>query len=98
MLHLHVLNASTERDLDAAFANLVQLRTGGLVIGSDTFFLSRSRQLAALAVRNAVAAIFETREFVAAGGLRSYGGSFGESYRSVGFCAARIVGRGKKVR
>ena len=94
-LHLHVLHASTERDLDAAFANLVQLRTGGLVIGSDTFFLSRSRQLATLAVRHAVAAIFETREFVAAGGLISYGGSFTDSYRSVGVYTARIL-KGEK--
>jgi putative ABC transport system substrate-binding protein len=94
-LHLHVLHASTERDLHAAFANLVQLRTGGLVIGSDTFFLSRSRQLAALAVRHAVAAIFETREFVAAGGLMSYGGSFADSYRSVGVYTARIL-KGEK--
>ena len=61
------------------------------MIGSDTLFLSRSRQLATLAVRHAVAAIFETREFVAAGGLISYGGSFTDSYRSVGVYTARIL-------
>ena len=72
---LHVLHASTERDFDTAFATLAQLRAGGLVIGGDAFFNSRSEQLAALAVRHAVPAIFQFREFAAAGGLMSYGGS-----------------------
>ena len=60
-LELHVLNASTERDFDAVFAKLSQLRAGGLVIGAGPFFTSRSEQLAALAVRHAVPAIFQDR-------------------------------------
>ena len=59
-LELHVLNASTERDLDGAFAKLIQLRAGGLVIGPGAFFTSRTEQLAALAVRHAVPAIHES--------------------------------------
>jgi putative tryptophan/tyrosine transport system substrate-binding protein len=67
-LELHVLNASSERDFDAVFANLVQLRVGGLVIGGNALFISRQEQLAALAVRHAVPAVFENRQFVAAAG------------------------------
>ncbi len=68
-LQLHVLQASTEDDFDTVFANLVKLRVGGLVIGSDIFFVSRIEQLAALTVRHAVPAIFQYREFAASGGL-----------------------------
>jgi putative ABC transport system substrate-binding protein len=70
-LRLHVLYASTERDFDAAFANLVQVRAGGLVIGQDVFFASQMEQLAALALRHAVPTIYQFRDFVAAGGLMS---------------------------
>jgi putative tryptophan/tyrosine transport system substrate-binding protein len=94
-LELHVLNASSERDFDAVFANLIQLRAGGLVIGAGPFFASRSEQLAALAVRHAVPAVFEYREFVAAGGLMSYGGSITDTYRLAGVYAARIL-KGEK--
>jgi ABC-type uncharacterized transport system substrate-binding protein len=94
-LHLHVLNASTERDFDAVFANLIQLRAGGLVIGPDAFFAARSEQLAALAVRHAVPAVFENREFVAAGGLVGYTGSIADAYRLAGVYAARIL-KGEK--
>jgi putative ABC transport system substrate-binding protein len=94
-LHLHVLNASTERDFDGAFANLIQLRAGGLVIGSDAFFTSRSEQLAALAVRHAVPTVYEARGFVAAGGLVSYSGSIADAYRLAGVYAARIL-KGEK--
>jgi putative tryptophan/tyrosine transport system substrate-binding protein len=73
-LELHVLNASSERDFDAVFANLIQLRAGGLVISAGPFFASRSKQLAALALRNAVPTIYQYREFSAAGGLMSYSG------------------------
>jgi putative ABC transport system substrate-binding protein len=71
-LQLHVLHASTERDLDSAFATLDKLRAGALVIGSDAFFNNRSELLAALTLHHAVPAIFQFREFVAAGGLMSY--------------------------
>jgi putative ABC transport system substrate-binding protein len=90
-LQLHVLRASTEQDFDTVFASVSQLRAGGLVISSDSFFFSRSDQLAALAVRHAVPTIFGFREFVAAGGLMSYGGSLTESFRWVGVYAGRIL-------
>jgi putative ABC transport system substrate-binding protein len=73
-LQLHVLHASTERDLDVVFANLIQLRAGGLVIGNDAFFSSQLEQLAALAIRHAVPTVYQFREFAAAGGLIAYGG------------------------
>jgi putative ABC transport system substrate-binding protein len=95
-LQLHVLRASTEQDFDTVFASVSQLRAGGLVISSDSFFFSRSDQLAALAVRHAVPTIFGFREFVAAGGLMSYGGSLTESFRWVGVYAGRIL-KGEKL-
>ena len=94
-LQLRIVHASTERDFDTVFANLAQLRPGALVIGTDGFFISRSEQLAALAVRHAVPAVFENREFVAAGGLMSYGGSLPDAYRLAGVYAARIL-KGEK--
>jgi putative tryptophan/tyrosine transport system substrate-binding protein len=94
-LQLHVLNASTERDFDAVFAKLIQLRAGGLVIAPDAFFISRSEQLGALALRHAVPAIFQYREFAAAGGLMSYGGSRTDAYRQVGVYTGRIL-KGEK--
>ncbi len=94
-LQLHILNASTERDFDTVFATLVQLRAGALVIGPDTFFISRSEQLAALTLRHAVPAITQFREFAAAGGLMSYGGSFTESSRQFGVLTGRVL-RGEK--
>jgi putative tryptophan/tyrosine transport system substrate-binding protein len=90
-LQLHVLNASTERDFDAVFAGLIQLRAGGLVIAPDAFFISRSEQLATLALRHAVPAIFQYREFAAAGGLISYGGSRTDAYRQVGVYTGRVL-------
>jgi putative ABC transport system substrate-binding protein len=94
-LEIRVLHASTERELDSAFATVVQLRAGALVIGNDSFFNSRSEQLAALVVRHAVPTIFQTREFAAAGGLMSYGGSITDSYRQVGVYTGRIL-KGEK--
>ena len=94
-LQLHVLHASTERDFETTFATLVQLRAGALVIGSDAFFINRSELLAALALRHVVPAIFQFREFVAAGGLMSYGGSIRDDYRLVGIYAGRIL-KGEK--
>jgi putative ABC transport system substrate-binding protein len=95
-LRLHVLYASTERDFDAAFATLVEVRAGGLVIGQDAFFASRSEQLAVLALRHAVPAIYQYREFVAAGGLMSYVGSGTDSgWRQAGVYTGRIL-KGEK--
>jgi putative ABC transport system substrate-binding protein len=90
-LELHVLNASTDRDFDAAFTNVVQLRAGGLVIASDPFFIGRSEQLATLTVRHAVPTIFETHEFAVAGGLLSYGADITDTYRLAGVYTGRIL-------
>lgn len=76
-LQLHVLNASSDRDFDTVFATLAQLRVGALVIAPDAFFISRGEQLGVLTARHAVPAITQFREFAAAGGLMSYGGSYG---------------------
>jgi putative ABC transport system substrate-binding protein len=90
-LKLQVLNASTDRDFDTVFTILARQRPGALVIGADIFFISRSQQLAALAVRYAIPASFYFREFVVAGGLMSYGGSFTEAHRQVGVYVGRIL-------
>ena len=93
-LELHILNASTEGDFDAVFAKLIQLRAGGLVVGPDPFFSSRSKQLAALTVRHAVPTIYENREFAVAGGLLSYG-DFTDAYRLAGIYVGRVL-KGEK--
>jgi ABC-type uncharacterized transport system substrate-binding protein len=94
-LQLHVLHASSDPDFETAFESVARLRAGGLVISSDSFFFSRSNQLATLAARHAVPTIFGFREFVAAGGLMSYGGSLAESFRWVGVYTGRIL-KGEK--
>ena len=90
-LKLHVLNASSDRDFESVFANLIQLRAGGLVIGGGAFLTGKSKQLAEMAVRFAVPAIFESRDFVAAGGLISYGGSITDAYRLAGVYTGRVL-------
>jgi putative ABC transport system substrate-binding protein len=90
-LELHVLEASTERDFDAVFAKLRELRAGGLVIGGDAFFTSHIQQLAALALHDAVPAVYQWRAFAAAGGLMSYGSNITETHRLVGLYAGRIL-------
>ena len=90
-LELHVLNASTEDDFNSVFANVVHLRAGGLVIGGGAFFYSRIKQLAALAIRHAVPAVFQSREFVAAGGLLSYGSEVTDAYRLAGVYTGRVL-------
>jgi ABC-type uncharacterized transport system substrate-binding protein len=94
-LKLPVLNASGERDFDAVFANLNRLRASGLVIGPDALFNNYAEQLGALTLRHAVPTIFEIREFVAAGGLASYGGSLTDSYRLAGVYTGRVL-KGEK--
>jgi len=94
-LPIHVLHASTERDFDTVFATLGQVRASALVIGTDTFFNSQGRKLAALTVRHGVPAIYQYREFAAAGGLMSYGGSITDAYRMAGVYTGRIL-KGEK--
>jgi putative ABC transport system substrate-binding protein len=88
---IHLLQASTEPDLDGVFSTLSKLRTGGLVITADTLFSGKSAELAALASRHAMPTISPYREFVTAGGLMSYGGSVTELYRLVGVYTGRIL-------
>jgi putative ABC transport system substrate-binding protein len=90
-LELIIVHASSERDLDNAFATLHQARVGGLVIGTDTLFTSLSERLGTLAVRHVVPTIYQYREFAAAGGLMSYGGSLSDANRQVGVYTARIL-------
>ena len=94
-LKVRVLHAGTERDLESVFAALVELRVGGLVISSDAFFTSHSEQIAALALRHALPAIFQFRKFAAAGGLLSYGGSIADPSRLAGVYTAQIL-KGEK--
>ena len=90
-LQLHVLHTSTDRDFDTVFASLAQMRAVALVINTDVFFNSRSEQLAALALRHTVPAIFQYREFVASGGLMSYGTSIPDVDRQVGIYTGRLL-------
>ena len=90
-VQLDILKAGTESEIDAAFASLVQLHAGALLVGSDPFFFSRREQLVALASRHAVPAIYEWREFAAAGGLISYGPSLTGTCRQVGVYVGRIL-------
>jgi putative tryptophan/tyrosine transport system substrate-binding protein len=94
-LQLHVLRASTEAELDAAFTTFVQLRAGVLVIATDVFFNGHVELLAALAIRHLVPAIYEYRQFVTAGGLISYGPELTDSYRLAGIYTGRIL-KGEK--
>ena len=94
-LQILMLRASSEREFETAFAILVQQRVGGLVIGTDAFFNSRSRELAALAARHAVPSISQFRGFAAAGGLMSYGATNTDEYHLVGVYTGRIL-KGEK--
>jgi ABC-type uncharacterized transport system substrate-binding protein len=90
-IEVNILNASTEKDFDAAFAKVRELRAGGLVIGGDAFFSSHSKQLAALTLRYAVPAIYQWREFAEAGGLMSYGANITDTHRLAGTYVGRIL-------
>jgi putative tryptophan/tyrosine transport system substrate-binding protein len=94
-LKLHVLSASTERDIDKAFTAVAQLGAGALIVGTDNFFNSQSEHIATLSMRHAIPTIFQYRPFVAAGGLLSYGSDETEYYRLVGVYAGRIL-KGEK--
>jgi putative tryptophan/tyrosine transport system substrate-binding protein len=90
-LQLHILKASTDDELDTAFATLSGLRIRGLVIATDPYFTSRAELLAALAVRHGMPTIDQNREFAAAGGLISYGGDVRDSYYIAGIYTGRIL-------
>jgi putative ABC transport system substrate-binding protein len=90
-----ILNASTIRDIDAAFARLAQMRADALLVAGDPFFFNRAAQLVVLAARHAIPSLYSRREFAAAGGLMSYGSTFNDIYRLVGVYAARIL-KGEK--
>ena len=90
-VQLPILKATTESEIDAAFATLANLHADALVTGDDTFFTSRREHIGALAARYAVPAIYQFREFTAAGGLISYGSSLTAATRQVGMYAGRIL-------
>jgi putative tryptophan/tyrosine transport system substrate-binding protein len=90
-VQLPILKASNESEIETAFASLDQLRAGALLVVGDPFFSTRREQLVALAARHAVPAIYDTREFAAAGGLISYGTSRIGTLRQLGFYAGRIL-------
>jgi putative tryptophan/tyrosine transport system substrate-binding protein len=90
-LKLVVMNASTEREIDAAFTTFAQQRVGAVVIGSDPFFVTRREQIVSLAARQRMPGIYPVREYVAAGGLMSYGNSLKEAYRHAGLYVGRIL-------
>jgi putative ABC transport system substrate-binding protein len=94
-VELNVLNASSERDIEGAFAKLAQFGANGLVIGVDALFTSQRKLLGALAARYKIPAVYENRDFVVAGGLLSYGGIITDSYRLSGVYVARIL-KGEK--
>jgi putative tryptophan/tyrosine transport system substrate-binding protein len=87
----HIVNASSEGELNAVFALLVQLKAGILLVTADAFFLSRRDQLVALAARHSIPALYWAREFVFAGGLMSYGPDIGDGYHQAGVYAGRIL-------
>ena len=94
-MQLHVLNASTERDIDTAFASLAQLRAGALVVFSNAFFTTRNEQLATLGLRHAMPVVYQFREFATAGGLISYGSGVSELHHTMGVLTGRIL-KGEK--
>jgi ABC-type uncharacterized transport system substrate-binding protein len=95
-VELHILNASSDSDLEAAFANLSQLGARALMISTDPFFTSRSEQLAALTARHAMPAAYKGREFAAAGGLLGYGTDIAQTFYLAGVYTGRIL-KGEKV-
>jgi hypothetical protein len=90
-LQIQVLNASTSREIDAAFASIVRERPDALFVGVDPFLISRRAQLVNLMSRHAVPATFPSREFTEIGGLMSYGANIPDAYHQVGVYAARIL-------
>jgi putative ABC transport system substrate-binding protein len=92
---IHIVNAGNEGDIDVAFTRLLQLRAEAVFVAADPFFTGRRDQIVALAARHAIPAVYEVREFPAAGGLMSYGTSLTDAYRLAGVYVARIL-KGEK--
>jgi putative tryptophan/tyrosine transport system substrate-binding protein len=90
-LQLHVLKAGSESEIDTAFASVVELRAGALLVSADPFLSNRREQLVALASRHAVPTIYAWREFAASGGLISYGPSLTAAFRLIGIYAGKIL-------
>jgi len=96
-VQIAILKAGTESEIDAAFANLVQLRAGALIVMGDPLFVNGRDQLVALSSRHAVPAIYQSREYAASGGLISYGTSFTAAFREVGVYVGKILNGAKPV-
>jgi putative tryptophan/tyrosine transport system substrate-binding protein len=90
-LQLHILNASTERDIEAAFGKLVEVRVGALIVSVDPFLTSQRKQIVTLAESRSVPAIYGVREFALAGGLMSYGHDLADAYRQSGIYVANLL-------
>jgi putative tryptophan/tyrosine transport system substrate-binding protein len=90
-LSVHILNASTEGEIDSTFATLARQGIEALVIGTDPFFFSLRDQIVALAARHVVPTIYNLREYTDAGGLISYGASLSDNYRQTGIYVGRIL-------
>jgi putative tryptophan/tyrosine transport system substrate-binding protein len=94
-VQLHVISATTPDEIDAAFKSLSQLQAGAAVVAPDEFFNSRSEQLAALGLKYAVPTTYQYRQFVASGGLMSYGANIKDAWRLVGIYTGQILKGGK---
>jgi putative ABC transport system substrate-binding protein len=94
-LQVEIVNVSADAEIDAAFADLARRRVGAVLIGTDPFFFGRRRNLVATAARYGLATIYYSRDFVAAGGLISYGANIPDTYRQGGIYAARVL-KGEK--
>jgi putative ABC transport system substrate-binding protein len=92
---IHILNASTEGEIETTFATLAHLRVGALLVSTDAFFIGRREKLVALAAHHGVSAIYEWRGFAMVGGLMSYGPSFEDAYHQSGIYTGRIL-KGEK--
>ena len=88
---IHILNASTEAEIDTAFVTLTHLRAGALVVGPDAFLISRNNQIVALAARYAVPTMYPFRDLTVAGGLMSYGAILPDQYRQAGVYTGKIL-------
>jgi putative ABC transport system substrate-binding protein len=88
---IHVLEASTDAEIDAAFSTLVQSRAGALIIVADVFYNDRRERIAALALRHALPSVYARREYAVAGGLMSYGTNLSDIYRQAGVYVGRIL-------